>query len=109
MKKILSLYLASLLASLHCGCQQNSVSSINGEETMHVKIVSLDQCSATGPTIALVEETARNMGITISLEHIIVRTPAEAEQHRHIGSPTVLIEGVDIEPQARDINNFGVT
>ena len=76
---------------------------------MRVTVVSLQQCGATGPTIALVEETAREMGIDIALEHIVVKTVAEAEQHRHIGSPTVLIEGLDIEPQARDIKNFGIT
>jgi hypothetical protein len=76
---------------------------------MQVKVVSLEKCGATPPTIALVKETAREMGIAIDLKHLIVRTPEEAKEHRHIGSPTVLIEGRDIDPGARDIKQFGVT
>jgi hypothetical protein len=50
----------------------------------------LKQCAAAGPTIKLTGKTAMEMGISIFLEHIIVRKAAEAEQHRHIGSPTVI-------------------
>ena len=76
---------------------------------MQVTVISLEKCATTGPTIARVEETAREMGITIALEHIIVRTAAEAERYRHVGSPTVQIEGIDIEPQARSLEQFGIS
>ena len=76
---------------------------------MKVKVVSLEGCGATPGTIALVKETAKEMGLTIKLEHIVVRTPEEAEKHRHIGSPTVQINGLDIDPGARALNQFGIT
>jgi hypothetical protein len=91
------------------GCQQDHIISENNEKPMQVTIISLEKCSATGPTIALVEETAREMGIAITLEHIIVRTAAEAELYSHVGSPTVQIEGIDIEPQARSFKRFGIS
>lgn len=81
----------------------------NKKRTMHVTIVSLEKCGATSATIDLVKETAKEMGIAIALQHVIVSTPAEAKEHRHIGSPTVQIEGLDIEPGARDIAQFGIT
>ena len=71
--------------------------------------MSLDKCSATPPTIALVKETAKEMGIAIDLKHVVVGTPEEAKEHHHIGSPTVQIEGLDIDPGARDLEQFGVT
>jgi len=76
---------------------------------MNVKVISLEKCGATPPTIALVEDVAREMGITLSLEHIIVKTRQEAEIYRHIGSPTIQINGRDIDPGAREINQFGLT
>jgi hypothetical protein len=76
---------------------------------MQVKVISVEKCGATPPTIALVKETAGEMGIAIDLKHLIVRTSEEAKEHRHIGSPTVHIEGRDIDPEARGIEQFGVT
>ena len=42
-------------------------------------------------------------------EHAIVKTPEDAVVQRHIGSPTVQINGLDIDPGAREIKQFGVT
>ena len=76
---------------------------------MRVKIISLEQCSATPDTIALVHEVARDLGVAIEFEHVIIWSAEEARVHRHIGSPTVQIEGLDIDPGARDVQQFGVT
>ena len=76
---------------------------------MQVKVVSLANCSATAPTINLVKEIAGELGIAIDFSHVVVKTADEANFHRLIGSPTVQINGIDIEPQARGINQFGIT
>ena len=76
---------------------------------MQVKVVSLEKCGATLSTIKLVKETAKKMGIAINFKHVVVRTPEKAKEYRFIGSPTVQIEGLDIEPEARDIVQFGIT
>jgi len=38
-----------------------------------------------------------------------VKTLEDAIKHRHIGSPTVQVNGLDIDPGAREINQFGIT
>ena len=76
---------------------------------MQVKVVSLEKCSATDRTIALINEVVREMGVEMEFEHVIVKTREDAIAHRHIGSPTVQVNGLDIEPGARDIEQFGVT
>lgn len=76
---------------------------------MNVKVIYLEKCGATPPTISLVEDVASEMGITITLEHIVVKTREEAVAYRHIGSPTIQINGIDIDPGAREMNQFGVT
>ena len=74
-----------------------------------VKVVSLEKCSATDQTIALIKEVAAEIGLEINLEHVIVKTREDAFLQRHIGSPTVQINDLDIEPGARKIKQFGVT
>ena len=91
------------------GCTSNELSLNKGYDIMIVKVVSLEKCSATDQTISLVQEVAKEIGVEIEFEHVIVKTPDEARAHRHIGSPTVLINELDIDPGAREENNFGIT
>lgn len=76
---------------------------------MKVKVASLEKCSATDLTISLVNEIAREMAVEIDFEHVIMKTREDAIAHRHIGSPTVQINGLDIDPGARKTNQFGIT
>ena len=76
---------------------------------MHVRIVTLEGCGGTSSTIKLVRETALEMGISIAREHVVIQSQDEARLYRLIGSPTVQINGRDIEPDARVIQRFGLT
>lgn len=76
---------------------------------MHVKVISLEKCDGTPATIALVKKTALEMGIPIEFDHVIVHTQEDARLQRLIGSPTVQINGIDIEPEARVVQRFGLT
>jgi len=76
---------------------------------LDVKVLSLKKCEATPPTIALIKEVAGEMGIEMDFKHVIVETPEQALESRFIGSPTVQINGRDIEPTARESDQFGLT
>jgi hypothetical protein len=106
--KLLLLSLLILVSPI-LACNSNDISQHKGAGIMKVKIVSLEMCGATDFTISLVNEVAREMGVEIGLEHAIVKTSEDAIEHRHIGSPTVQINDLDIEPEARNIQQFGVT
>jgi len=49
------------------------------------------------------------MGIEIEFDHIIIQNQDDARTHRHLGSPTVQVNGLDIEPEARTVQRFGLT
>ena len=51
--------------------------------------------------------TAR-LNIDVDPEHIIVKTIEEAIEYRHIGGPTIQVNGLDIEPDARDSEQFSI-
>jgi hypothetical protein len=67
------------------------------------------ECPATPATVRLVESVARNLDIFIALEQILVDTPEQAQALAFLGSPTLQVEGRDIEPEARDRQDFGLT
>lgn len=76
---------------------------------INVKIVSVAGCEATPPTIDLVTSVAEELNIKIRLTRIVVETSEQAREERLIGSPTVQINGLDIEQSSRNIPHFGVT
>ena len=76
---------------------------------LKVKVISLKDCGAPAPTINLIKKTASALNIQIELLHVIVKTSEEAIQHRYLGSPTVQINGLDIEPKVRTRQQFGLT
>ena len=85
-------------------CQKNShVAEIN------VKVASLLQCDATEPTVNLVKETAKEMNLKINFQYVPIRSAEEATTHRHVGSPTILINGLDIDPSVRNSDQFGIS
>ena len=67
------------------------------------------ECPATPATIQLVESVARGMDISIALEPVLVDSPEQAEAFAFLGSPTVQVNGRDIEPEARSRTDFGLT
>ena len=76
---------------------------------LRVRVLRMEGCSATPATIRLVEDVASALGTPIALESVLVETPEQAETLAFLGSPTVQVDGRDIEPEARDRQDFGLT
>jgi hypothetical protein len=76
---------------------------------VNVRVLHMAECPATPMTIRLVEEIARALDTPVSLESLLVETPEQAEALGFLGSPTVQVEGRDIEPEARTRQDFGLT
>ena len=104
-----NILLVFVFMSVIVGCNSNDFVQDKGNGIMKVKVASLEKCSATDLTISLVNEIAREMAVEIDFEHVIMKTREDAIAHRHIGSPTVQISGLDIDPGARAISQFGIT
>jgi hypothetical protein len=83
--------------------------AIHKQKNMDVKVISLKGCNAAVETIDLVKMTAKKLGLSIEPESIVVNTTKEAIEHRHIGGPTVQVNGLDIEPAARSIEQFYIS
>lgn len=78
-------------------------------QTVTIRVLHMAECPATPATIRLVESVARGMGISIALEQILVDTPEQAQALAFLGSPTIQLDGRDIEPEARSRTDFGLT
>jgi hypothetical protein len=61
------------------------------------------------PTRALVERLARQLRIEPEIELVEVADPEAAVALRFLGSPTVRVNGVDVEPGAEERRDFALS
>lgn len=87
----------------------DTVGAVEKGGAVQVKILGSEGCANTPPTIKLVKNVAQDLNILVNIETIMVGTQEQARELRFLGSPTVQIEGFDIEPSARDSLAFGFT
>ncbi len=71
-----------------------------------VEILYFDGCPNHGPAPSLVERIAAELGVEPDIELVRVADADEARRLRFLGSPTVRVDGVDVEPAARKRGDF---
>ncbi len=74
-----------------------------------VKIIHLKGCDGAVTSRAMVEEVAQELNTPVTIENILIETEEKAIEYRHIGSPTIQINGLDIDPSVRESTLFGIT
>jgi len=76
---------------------------------MKVEVLYFEGCPNHLPTVERVREALRSEDQPIEIREIEVRTQAEAESLAFLGSPSVRVNGVDIEPEARNLKSYGLS
>lgn len=82
--------------------------SLERKETLlNVELLYFDGCPTHEEARRLVQEVLQEEGVTANIVKIHVQTEEDAVAHRFLGSPTVRIEGKDVERAARGAKDFG--
>lgn len=76
---------------------------------VQIRVLYAEGCANTPPTLELLRKVAQDLRIPINVEMVSIGTQEQARELRCLGSPTVQIEGLDIEPSSRDSLAFGLT
>jgi mercuric ion transport protein len=69
---------------------------------MKVEVLYFEGCPNYHRTTTLVRQAIAELGVDAEVEEIEVRTPQDAERLGFLGSPTVHVDGVDIDPSERE-------
>ena len=64
-------------------------------------------CPATPKTVELIRKCVSDMRVRADLREVLVTTQEEADASRFLGSPTVQVDGRDIDPAARTATIYG--
>ena len=66
-------------------------------QKIKIEFLYFEKCLGYKPALSLLEQILLETDIEASIEQIAVTSPELAVQHRFLGSPSIRINGVDIE------------
>src|SRR6266849_2770143 len=75
---------------------------------MKIEVLYFDGCPNIRPTLERIREVLEEQGLKRPLIKTKVCDERTAKARGFLGSPTVRIDGVDIEPSARQSTAFGI-
>ena len=75
---------------------------------MRIRVLYMNGCPHWEPTADLVRRAAEQCALDGLIEHVEVSSQDEAVRLRFLGSPTVQVDGVDIERSTHDRSDFGL-
>ena len=65
-----------------------------------IEVLTFQGCPNAEPAVELVERVVSELGVEARVRRIEVADHEEAATHRFLGSPTIRVNGRDIEPSA---------
>jgi hypothetical protein len=71
-----------------------------------VEVLTFEGCPHAQPALALVERVVAELGLESTVQRVDVPDLETAETHRFLGSPTIRVNGRDIEPGADERSEF---
>lgn len=72
-----------------------------------IDILYFEGCTNYEPAVALARSVAGELGIDAEINVIEIMGPDDARARRFLGSPSIQVNGVDVEPEARERSDFG--
>src|SRR3954454_5513354 len=77
-------------------------------EAMRIELLYLDGCPSHEAFRPRLHELLRQAGIDAPIDERRVESDADAQRERFLGSPTLRVDGVDVEPGAGDRTDHGL-
>jgi hypothetical protein len=76
---------------------------------MKVDVLYFEGCPKRTPAVERVREVVQAEGLSAEVVQLEIQDEASAEAQGFLGSPTIRVNGVDIEPSARGAKPTGVS
>jgi hypothetical protein len=76
--------------------------------TLHIELLAFDDCPNRVTALERLRAALDAEGVAAEAATVDVADPALAQELRFLGSPSVRINGLDVEPSARSAAQFGL-
>jgi hypothetical protein len=91
------------------GAPRNALNGVSGVGAPLVEIFYFDGCPNHHPALAMVERVSRELGIEPEIRLVNVPDDETARQVRFLGSPTIRVDGQDVDPDTAERDDFGLS
>ncbi len=71
-----------------------------------IEVLSFKGCPSHEPALALVREVVSELGLDMEVREVEIHDEEDALRRQFLGSPSVRVDGVDIEPGAAERTQF---
>ncbi len=75
---------------------------------IQIEVLYFDDCPNHLPTVERINTVLREEGCCAAVREVLVPDASTAQRVNFLGSPTVRVNGIDIEPAAKDRKDFGL-
>src|SRR5229473_1485583 len=75
---------------------------------MKIEVLYFDGCPNHKPTVERVQELLREEGVSAEVLEVNVSDASIAQEVGFLGSPSVRVNGLDVEPEARTVRGYGM-
>lgn len=69
------------------------------DRSVQIEVLVREDCPNRGMALVVVERVVDETGVPAEIQVVEVASDEDAETHRALGSPTVLVDGRDVDPQ----------
>ena len=76
---------------------------------MKIEVLYIEGCCAHRSVVVMAQEVVKELDVDADIEEVQVRSLSEVEHLRFLGSPSVRVDRVDIEPSARGRTDYGLS
>ncbi len=73
---------------------------------MKIEILYFEGCPNSAPTGDLVNQVVKELGVDASISTVEVNDADQARRHRFFGSPSVHVNGIDVDPAVRSRTDY---
>jgi hypothetical protein len=75
---------------------------------MKIEVLFFEGCPHYKPAVELVKQVVGEEGVAAEITEVNVPDEAAARKVQFLGSPTIRLDGVDVEPSARSSQDYGM-
>lgn len=73
-----------------------------------IEVLAFEGCPNVGTAVDRAHAAAAAAGPSASVRVVLIETVEDAHRLQFLGSPTVRVDGVDVDPSARERRDFGL-
>ena len=76
---------------------------------MKIEVLCVPDCPNYLPAVSMVKDVLREQGLSQEIDQIEVSSSGQAAALSFLGSPTIRVNGKDVEPSLQAHDSFGVS